>query len=143
MKLALVVAFATTVVALFALWQSNSLFGRSPWAIGLQVGAIALMIWARATFGLRSFHAAANPTQGDLVTAGLYRFLRHPIYASIYLLVWAGVLAHLSVLSTSLGALATAGAIVRLICEEHFLLRSYPDYREYMRRTKRFLPGLW
>ncbi|MGB8340898.1 MAG: hypothetical protein WCE51_04865 [Chthoniobacterales bacterium] len=63
MKLASVAAFATMVVALFALWQSNSLFGRSLWTIGLQVGAVALMIWARATFGSRSFHAAANPTR--------------------------------------------------------------------------------
>ena len=143
MKLASVAAFGTMVVALFAFWESNSLFGRSPWTIGLQVGAVALMIWARATFGLRSFHAAANPTQGDLVTTGPYRFLRHPIYASICLFVWAGVLAHLSVLSISLGALATAGAVGRMICEEHLLLRRYPVYREYMRRTKRLLPGLW
>lgn len=84
-----------------------------------------------------------KPNQGDLVTTGPDRFLRHPIHGSICLFVWAGVLAHLSFLSVSLGALATAGAVGRMICEEHLLLRRYPDYREYMRRTRRLLPGLW
>jgi hypothetical protein len=69
MKLASVVAFATMVVALFVLWLADSL-ARSPGAIALQVGAVALMIWARATFGLRSFHATASPSQGDLITTG-------------------------------------------------------------------------
>ncbi len=125
-----------TLAVEFALWS----LALDDWTPGWRGRAYDL---ARATFGLRSFHAAANPTQGDLVTTGPYRFLRHPIYASIFLFVWAGVLAHLSVLSFSLGALATAGAVERMICEEHLLLRRYPVYREYMRRTKRLLPGLW
>jgi protein-S-isoprenylcysteine O-methyltransferase Ste14 len=38
---------------------------------------------ARVTFGGRSFHVGANPTEGGLVTKGPYRFVRHPI-AEIY-----------------------------------------------------------
>jgi len=41
------------------------------------------MLWARLTFGGRSFHAGANPTAGGVVTTGPYRFVRHPIYAAI------------------------------------------------------------
>jgi len=42
----------------------HSLFAAIPIGIALQVLAALLMVWARLTFGLRSFHAAANPTAG-------------------------------------------------------------------------------
>ena len=79
--------------------------------IAVQAAAIVLMVWARLTFGRRSFHAAANPTSGGLVTSGPYRFVRHPIYAAACYFVWAGALDHRS-LTAVLGALLlTAGAV--------------------------------
>ncbi len=75
--------------------------------------------------------------------AGPYRFIRHPIYASICLFIWAGVLGNFTPVAISLGALATGGAITRLLCEEHLLARQYPEYREYSTETKRLPPGLW
>jgi protein-S-isoprenylcysteine O-methyltransferase Ste14 len=101
------------------------------------------MLWARMTFGMRSFHADAQPTAGGLVTSGPYRHIRHPIYAAICLFVWAGVLAHLSPLTILLGFLATVGILVRLRCEETLITERYPEYRDYSTRTKRLLPGLW
>jgi protein-S-isoprenylcysteine O-methyltransferase Ste14 len=142
-KVTSVVGFAAMVFAAAGLLMIHSLFGRSPWAIAIQAGAIALMIWARVTFGLRSFHAAANPTAGRLVTSGPYRFLRHPIYASIIFFVWAGALDHFSAPSVVFALIATAGGIIRMFCEERLLLQDYPEYRVYMGRTKRLLPCLW
>jgi len=82
LKLASIVGFLAMVAALVGLIYGHSLLGESPVPIGVQVLAVALMIWARVTFGGRSFHAAANPTEGGVVTSGPYRFLRHPIYAA-------------------------------------------------------------
>jgi len=101
------VLVASTLGLLFARW----LFAVGPVAIGLQVVAAALMLAARLTFGARSFHAGANPTEGGLVTGGPYRFIRHPIYAAILLFTWAGV-----------------------------VTAAYPEYAEYARRTKRLIP---
>jgi protein-S-isoprenylcysteine O-methyltransferase Ste14 len=121
----------------------GALFAQSPWVIVPQTAAVLLMLWARITFGLRSFHADATPTSGGLVSRGPYRFLRHPIYAAICLFLWPGVFAHLSPLTFSLGALATAGVLLRLFCEEQLVTARYPEYRAYAQRTKRLLPGLW
>ena len=63
--------------------QRQELFAGSAPGLVVQVFAIGLMIAARITFGLRSFHAAANPTAGGLVTRGPYALLRHPIYAAV------------------------------------------------------------
>jgi protein-S-isoprenylcysteine O-methyltransferase Ste14 len=143
MKLLSLVGLGLIMAALLALWRIGAIFSPLPWLIALQILAGLLMIWARFTFGARSFHAAANPTAGGLVTNGPYRFIRHPIYAAITLFTWAGVVAHLSLLTVSLGLLATVGVIVRLLCEEHLVVRSYPEYRAYSERTRRLLPGVW
>ena len=131
------------VIALVALLRINALFSLEPWVIALQVAAALLMVWARMTFGMRSFHADAKPTAGGLVMSGPYRYIRHPIYAAICMFVWASVLSHLSPLTIFLGFLATVGVLVRLRCEETLLMERYPEYRDYCARTKRLLPALW
>ena len=135
--------YALIVIALFALLAIHSLFSPKPWVIAVQSAAVLLMLWARITFGLRSFHADAGPTAGGLVTSGPYRYLRHPIYAAIFLFLWASVLAHLSLLTVILGLVATGGVLLRIRCEETLLGAKYPEYRAYAARTKRLLPGLW
>jgi hypothetical protein len=53
------------LVGLLAMWK---LFSTSPLVIAIQVAAFLLFLWARVTFGRRSFHLVANPTEGGLVT---------------------------------------------------------------------------
>jgi len=98
------------------------------------------MLWARVTFGKRSFHAAATPTAGGLVKTGPYHYLRHPIYTAVVFFVWPGAIARASPAAIGFAALITFGAIVRMLCEEYLLVRQYPDYAEYARTTKRMIP---
>jgi protein-S-isoprenylcysteine O-methyltransferase Ste14 len=112
----------------------------NPLVLALQTTAVALMIWARLVFGRRSFHAAAQPTGGRLVTRGPYRFVRHPIYESVCLFAWACGLGHLSVIALGMAAIVTVGAVVRVAVEERLLRQQYPEYVEYARRTKRIVP---
>jgi protein-S-isoprenylcysteine O-methyltransferase Ste14 len=105
-----------------------------------QVTAVALMVWARITFGRRSFHAGANPTKGGLVTTGPYRFIRHPIYTAVCLFTTVGAAAHFSWGTILLGGLVWGGAILRMFCEEQFLAAQYPDYAQYAARTARMIP---
>jgi protein-S-isoprenylcysteine O-methyltransferase Ste14 len=93
---------AAGVVAQFA---TGNLLSSSPWVIAVQAGALLLFLWARLTFGWRSYHVAANPTAGGLVTSGPYRYIRHPIYTGISVLSGAGVVAHWSWVSGLLGGL--------------------------------------
>src|SRR5678815_6998 len=106
---------------------NHALFSRAPLVIVLQVLAFAIFLWARITFGRRSFHLAANPTEGGLVTRGPYRFVRHPIYAAMCVCVWAGVLAHWSRATASFGLLIVAAALLRIYCEEKLVSARYPE----------------
>ena len=121
----------------------KALLGAGPVTIAIQIVAGLLMLWARLTFGRRSFHAAANPTAGGLVTRGPYRYLRHPIYAAILYFLWAGVAAHPSITNALVALLASAGLGVRMFAEERLLREMYPEYGEYVRRTRRVVPFLF
>jgi protein-S-isoprenylcysteine O-methyltransferase Ste14 len=138
-----ILAFVVLVLALAYLFTIDQLFGRGPVTIALQIAAVLLMIWARITFGRRSFHAAANPTAGGLVTWGPYRYVRHPIYASIWLFFWAGIADHLSWLTAGIGLIIAGALVIRMLSEEKLILQQYPEYAEYARRTKRVLPGVF
>lgn len=134
--------FAILLLAILGLFYTRSLLGHSPVSIGFQTAAILLMIWARVTFGIRSFHYAANPTEGGLVTTGPYRYMRHPIYAAVLLFLWTGVAANLSLTSAALGLVATAMLFLRMVFEETLVRQTYPEYDDYARRTKRVIPFL-
>lgn len=135
-----IAGFVAMVVSIVGLFFARALLSRSPIVIAVQLAAVALMIWARVTFGRRSFHAAADPTAGGLVTRGPYRFIRHPIYTAACLFCWAGIAASGSVVAVGWGLLLLAGAIVRMLAEERLLVERYPAYREYAVTTRRMLP---
>jgi len=73
LKVISILGLVVMIGALVGLYKIGVLFTAQPIAIALQLMAVALMIWARITFGRRSFHAAANATAGGLVTTGPYR----------------------------------------------------------------------
>ena|SRR5690349_12116477 len=143
-RIASIVATLVLAAAVVGLYLRHQFFGVGVVAVVLQALAVALMVWARVTFGRRSFHAAANPTAGGLVTWGPYRYWRHPIYAAVLLFVWAGVLSHgADPVALGVVALATLMTAVRIASEERLLRAEFPGdagYDAYARRTKRLVP---
>jgi protein-S-isoprenylcysteine O-methyltransferase Ste14 len=135
-----VVAFALMVLGLFWMIARREVVARSVPAVAVQIAALALMVAARITFGRRSFHAAANPTEGGLVTTGPYRWLRHPIYAAILYFIWATALDHYTWQAIAAALVITAGAVLRIIAEETLLVAKYPEYAAYRARTARVIP---
>ncbi len=135
-----VAGYALMVVSLILMVFFQRLFSPAPLAIITQVLAGLLMVWARITFGSRSFHYAASPTEGGLVTNGPYHYIRHPIYVAIILFAIAGATANASLSSFFLMALLVMGVGMRIYCEEHLIVIRYPEYAQYAARTKRVLP---
>jgi protein-S-isoprenylcysteine O-methyltransferase Ste14 len=108
--------------------------------IAIQVFGVLLMLWARITFGRRSFHASAQPTVGGLVRTGPYRYIRHPIYTAAQCFVWPAAIVRGTAPAIGFAALVLVGGIIRMLCEEHLLVQQYPDYVDYARSTKRMIP---
>jgi protein-S-isoprenylcysteine O-methyltransferase Ste14 len=131
------------VIGILTIYFTGALFSTEPVVIAVQILAGALMIWARITFGKRSFHLTAEPTEGGLVTSGPYKYIRHPIYASILLFSWPGVIANISLISVGFGIILLAGSFARIFCEESLVRLQYPEYDRYAAKTKRLIPFLF
>jgi len=138
-----VLGYLAMAGGLVALIFTRQVLSLSPLVIVPQAAGTALMIWARITFGRRSFHAVANPTEGGLVTTGPYHYIRHPIYTGVCLFTTAGVAAHLSWPAVLLWAVVCSGILARVFCEERLVVARYPEYREYAAKTARMIPFLF
>jgi protein-S-isoprenylcysteine O-methyltransferase Ste14 len=117
-------AWAGAVAFAFSLWlfyRTHKELGRN-WSVTLEI---------------RERHA--------LVTSGVYRRVRHPMYSAFWL--WA--LAQALLLSNwiaGLSGLAGFGILffLRVRQEEELMIETFgEEYRRYMARTSRILPGIY
>lgn len=76
-----------------------------------------------------------------LVTTGIYRYMRHPMYASLLFLAVGALLKFVSLITLVLAAIATLALAATAKAEEvENVIRFGSTYRDYMRRTSRFVP---
>ena len=138
-----ILGYTGMIGGLLGLLVTRTLFSSSPLVISLQVLACLLFLWARITFGRRSYHVEADPTDGGLVTGGPYRYIRHPIYAAFCLFTSAGAAAHWSWIAGLCGGLVLGSAVIRIFCEESLVAARYPEYAQYAARTWRMIPYVY
>jgi len=105
-----------------------------------QVLAIAMMPWARRSFQPGQFNIHAEPKEGQMISSGPYQFIRHPMYASALVIIWSGVLGHMSYLNLVIGVIVTVVISIRIMIEEQYLRAHYPEYLEFSRKTKMIIP---
>jgi protein-S-isoprenylcysteine O-methyltransferase Ste14 len=118
-----------------------------PVAAGLALIAagIGLRAWSIATLG-RYFQYRIQVQSGhQVVTGGPYRYVRHPSYTGIALVLAGIALACDDVWSLVAAAvLGGVGLWVRIRAEERQLTRALgADYERFAAGRKRLVPGLW
>jgi len=76
-----------------------------------------------------------------LVTDGIYRYIRHPMYVSLFLLCWGFFFKQPSLAGGVLAVVASLFLLATSRVEEKENLGYFGEtYREYMKRTKMFVP---
>lgn len=144
LKIISFLGFVLAVGGAFYLYTQHLIFSTNILAITIQGLSVILMIWARITFGARSFHASADVTKGKLVTTGPYHYLRHPIYAAIIYFFWACMIPFPFMKTISAVLLITLGLLTRIFLEEKFLLEIYnQQYVVYSTYAKRIIPFIF
>jgi protein-S-isoprenylcysteine O-methyltransferase Ste14 len=127
-------------------------FANYPWfppfvVIGTLVFLCGIWMIYRAHRDLgRSFsYTLQIREQHRLVDSGIYRYIRHPMYAAF--LVWTVAQAMLLpnwIVGLCAPLVLAILLAIRVPREEQMMLRTFGDsYKDYMSRTARFIPGVF
>jgi protein-S-isoprenylcysteine O-methyltransferase Ste14 len=125
-------------------WSSVPLPGWLRWT-GVAVCALAaaLLTWTLRNLGTNLTDTVVTRRAHTLVTRGPYRWVRHPFYDSMALLILAISLIAANWFLLLSGCVVVLLLVVRTRTEEERLLARFGDaYRAYMLQTGRFLPRI-
>lgn len=114
-------------------------------ATGWALLAAALLL---GVAGARALGHSLTPFPRPLEDAefcarGPYRFIRHPLYASVLLLAAGWALAWQSAAGLAFVPLLFVFFDLKARREERWLAERYPQYPDYCRRARRFIPGVY
>ncbi|MBK6793525.1 MAG: DUF1295 domain-containing protein [Anaerolineales bacterium] len=143
-----VVSFAPILYLLVILEDQPLYQVSAPWSWvllgGQGVSALLLLVAVLQTdtlsfIGLRQLFE--EETSGALVTRGLYKVVRHPLYLFSLLFLWLSPSLSVNSLVFNIGV--TLYFIIGAYFEERKLLKDFGDaYAEYKRKTSFLVPGL-
>lgn len=118
-----------------------------PYATGFVLLVVGLWVFYRSHADLGTNWSITLEMREDhqLITGGIYRRIRHPMYLGLLLYSIGQVLA-LPNWFAGPSYIATFGPLllVRLGAEERMMLDAFgEEYEAYAARTKRIVPGIW
>jgi len=146
LRLCGIAAWLGTIVYLInPVWMAWAAIGLPPWLrlVGLPLGffALAWLFWMLRTLGPNLTDTVTVRASATLVTGGPYRWARHPMYLSVAILELSCSLITANAFIAIAGALCVAMLMKRTPTEEAKLVERFGEaYRQYARRTGRFLP---
>ena len=77
----------------------------------------------------------------ELVDTGIFRYIRHPLYSSLIFLAWGIFLKNPGIELFLISVIATILLFLTALSDEKECIIVFGDrYRDYMRRSKRFIP---
>ncbi len=110
-------------------------FGHTAAALGTMMSLVGVALIA---IGWGQIHRAEH-----LVQTGLYRYIRHPQYTGIFLFTLGWILHWPSVITLAIWPVLVAAYVWLSRLEERQAIDQFGSpYRDYMARTKRFIPWL-
>jgi protein-S-isoprenylcysteine O-methyltransferase Ste14 len=114
-------------------------------AVGPPLAAFGLLFVfvALATLGRAVTPFPRPRPQARLVTRGIYRFVRHPVYTGLVVAALGWAIAYLSVAGVGYAVLLGVFFDRKVRREEQWLRERYPEYPDYARRVRRFIPGVY
>ena len=128
-------------------WVDFSTFPAPAWLrlLGVPIGGFGLFLfgWMFRHLGLNVTSTSQPRANANLVTSGPYRWVRHPMYSSAFILAVAATLLTANWIVAVGGGLAFALLVARSRLEERRLVEKFGEaYRRYQRDTGRLIPRM-
>ena len=132
------------LVCILLILATGPLFAANRLLLVVEAVGIVLGIWSLVVMGKKNLNIAPAVREGaQLVIKGPYRLIRHPMYASVLLTIWAVIIDQFTLLRLIVGLILTADLMIKMLYEEGILKRHFSEYPAYMARTKRIIPFIF
>ncbi len=104
-------------------------------------GLILFKKWGKIGQGRTDEHLYSFEKTTELIETGIYKYIRHPMYCSLLLLTWGLFFKHTSEKLLLIALMSSVFLFLTAIFDEKECIEYFGDkYKEYMKRTKRFIP---
>ena len=138
--------FAFESILILALVNANYWF-YNPFSIAQIISWLLLIasivVVSSGFYMLRKFGKTKDEIDDTavLVTTGIYRYIRHPLYSSLILIAWGVFLKNISLISLTLALVASCLPVVMAKTEEKENFQKFgEEYQSYIKKTKMFIP---
>ncbi|MCX7996572.1 MAG: isoprenylcysteine carboxylmethyltransferase family protein [Patescibacteria group bacterium] len=133
------------IVAIICILITGPLVPSRPGSIVLIVFGILIGSWGIIEIHRRSRFSVLPEVhpEGKLVTSGPFRIVRNPMYLALLVAAAGYVLDELNLYRIGFFIFLTVILVRKIEIEERQLLRRFPEYKDYAKRTSRLLPFIW
>ena len=114
------------------------------WAWAFFAAGLLVFVLAAAALGPNNFTLLPDPRSGNTLSVrGIYRHLRHPMYAAVLLCGVAVTFGAPSIWRWAALAACLVVLVLKVRHEEALLTHRHPDHPQRMKGVARLVPGLW
>jgi len=114
-----------------------------PW-IWLELTGLGILVWAIVT--MKPHRVSPLPAvrpNSKLVTAGPYRWIRHPMYTGVLLTMGALVLDQWTIGRGGVWMILLVDLVIKLHYEEGLLRERFPEYATYQQQSRKIFPFVY
>jgi protein-S-isoprenylcysteine O-methyltransferase Ste14 len=135
-----IVQFSLIGIILF----TGPVVAETPILLFIEILAIALGVLSVLNMGIWNFKITPNIKQnGKMVSFGIYRIIRHPMYLSIILFITPLLINHFNWFRLAISLALFIDLILKLDYEERLLKKHFKGYEEYRKRSFRLIPFVY
>lgn len=110
----------------------------------IQSLSLLLLIWTWLYLHPGKFNIFPDTIKNaKLVTGGPFRWIRHPMYLSLFMYLVPLVVEYYNWWRLLVLLIFLANMVIKIFYEEKILQQKFPEYGEYMKRSKRLIPFIF
>jgi protein-S-isoprenylcysteine O-methyltransferase Ste14 len=105
------------------------------------ISGISIIKRSGKTDSLRDNSLFEFEKTSKLIQTGIFKYIRHPLYASLILLTWGIFFKHVGYFLLFISVLSSLALLLTALIEERENIRYFGEkYRDYMKKTWMFFP---
>jgi len=123
----------------FGMQTSHPYLGMTIVSMGIIIGLLAIKEHKSGNFNIRP----DIKENCELVTSGIYTYLRHPMYLSVLMMMLGIAITYFTYYEFALYTLLVMILLIKLFYEEGLWQCHNPRYNDYISKTKRLIPFIF